>query len=60
MSTAGIILLVAVGLVCVFEVVSLIMTIIKKRKMKQNQQEIEVNNVKQEDSVTASDPVEDK
>ena len=54
MSTAGIILLVAVGAVCLFELVSLILTIVKKKKLKNQQQEIEVNNVKQEGSETTN------
>ena len=60
MSTAGIILLVAVGAVCLFELVSLVLTIIKKKKLKKQQPEVEVNNVKQEYSETDLESVEDK
>lgn len=50
MNALGIVLLVVIGAVCVFELVSLVLTIIKKKKMKKQQAEVEVNNVKQEDS----------
>ena len=50
MNAIGIILLVIVGAVCIFEATSLVFAIIKKRRMKKQQTEVEVNNVKQEDS----------
>ena len=50
MNALGIVLLVVIGAVCVFELVSLVLTILKKKKMKKQQAEVEVNNVKQEDS----------
>ena len=50
MNALGIVLLVVIGAVCVFELFSLVLTILKKKKMKKQQAEVEVNNVKQEDS----------
>lgn len=55
MNTAGIILLVVFICVCVFELCSLVFTILKRKKLKKENTKIEVNNVKQEDSAASSD-----
>lgn len=60
MSVLGIILLVVLGALVLFELTSLILTIIKKKKLKKEKalQKIEVNNVKQEDSQESHNPQE--
>lgn len=45
MSIWSIILLVLIGCVCVYEVISFILTIIKRKKMAQHKKKVEVNNV---------------
>lgn len=50
MNTAGIILLIIFIAVCVFELISLVMSILKRKKLQNKDKKIEVNNVKQEDS----------
>lgn len=57
MNTAGIILLVVFVIVCVFELCSLIFTILKRKKLKNQETKVDVNNVKQEDSTPSSDNV---
>lgn len=54
MNTAGIILLIIFIAVCVFELISLVMSILKRKKLKNKDKKIEVNNVKQEDSQESS------
>ena len=60
MSVLGIILLVVLGALVLFELASLILTIIKKKKLKKEKalQKIEVNNVKQEDSLESTNSQE--
>lgn len=60
MSVFGIILLVVLGALVLFELTSLILTIIKRKKLKKEKalQKIEVNNVKQEDSQETHNPQE--
>ena len=60
MSVLGIILLVVLGALVLFELTSLILTIIKKKKLKKEKalQKIEVNNVKQEDSLESTNSQE--
>ena len=54
MNALGIIIIVVIGAICVFECISLVLAILKRRKLKKQKTEVEVNNVKQENSFDES------
>lgn len=60
MNALGILLIVFVVAICLFEIVSLTFTILKKRKLKKQQAVTDVNNVKQEDSFEVPSEQKDK
>jgi len=60
MNALGILLIVFVVAICLFEIVSLTLTILKKRKLKKQQAVTDVNNVKQEDSFEVPSEQKDK